>query len=210
MTEHTEATTPPRRPYLPLNDFGAVVDRHVKALGHGYVNDRATEVAALAQLRQAYGKPIGMNPTILSWTVQDLPDRGTDPDSGPSAEERAAHTAVTLYAIHQQSHRNASIHQRGDGFGYAAAQLVRRTSNVDGVLRRFRALGTASDWSEVITHARGLIQLFRAEGIALDYAAFAQDLVALQNEATSAQVRLRWGRDFHRNAPAIASKTPQN
>lgn len=210
MTENSTETPPDRRYYAPLNDFGEVIDRRVKALAHGYLNDRSREVAALARLRQAYGKAIGMNPVILAWTVQELPTRGADPAGGPSPEELAAHTAVTLFAIHQQSNRETSMHRRGDGFGYATAQLVRKTTNTEGVVRRFSALGTANHWDEVLTHARGLIQLFRAERVALDYAAFAQDLVGLQHEAARAQVRLRWGRDFHRNAPASASKPDQD
>ena len=208
MTEkNEEGAAAPRRPYLALNDFGDVIDRRVKTLSLGYVNNRTTAVAALARLRHAYGKPIGADPTILGWTVQGLPERSADPEIGPSSDERAAHTAMTLYAIHQQSNRTTSVHRRGDGFGYATAQLLRKTRNTDGVLRRFSALGTAREWDELLAHARGLIRLFRAEGIALDYAAFAQDLVALQVEATAAQVRLRWGRDFHRNAPTLS---PQN
>ncbi|MBN9612682.1 MAG: type I-E CRISPR-associated protein Cse2/CasB, partial [Actinobacteria bacterium] len=67
-----------------------------------------------------------------------------------------------------------------------------------GVLRRFNAIGTATDAAELARHARGMIQQFRANGIWLDYGIFAEDLRKLMQPELSAKVRNRWGRNFHR------------
>ncbi len=61
-------------------------------------------------------------------------------------------------------------------------------------------MGTASDWDELVRHARGLVQMMRSAtpAIALDYGALADQLIALHNPERAADVRLRWGRDFYR------------
>jgi CRISPR system Cascade subunit CasB len=169
----------------------------VNRLAHGYLEDRPASVAALAKLRNALGKPIGAVPEVLQWTIADLPDQGFVPADEPSWAEHASHTAITLFAVHQQSIRDRRMHADGRSIGAAAGVLHSRGVNADGVTRRFEALGTAATWDETVRHARGLIRMLNAERIALDYGYLADDLFDLKRGAGD-QVRLRWGRDFYR------------
>ena len=65
------------------------------------------------------------------------------------------------------------------------------------VLRRLNAAATANSITALGHTLRGLVQLLRAEGIALDYAALAGDIYRYQFPESAAQVRLSWGQDFY-------------
>ena len=105
-----------------LSPFGQWVSNTVRLLvnGHegrkdGYLDDNAQAVAAIAQLAHAVGHEVGADPAIIAWTVPNMHDaniypHGVRPSDGPSDEERAAHAAVTLFALHQQSQRNQPMH----------------------------------------------------------------------------------------------------
>lgn len=74
------------------------------------------------------------------------------------------------------------------------------------MLRRFNALATAEEITEISHHLRGMIQLLSAAkdgGIPLDYPQLAADLYELQctdprYAQIPANVRLRWGQDLYR------------
>src|SRR5690606_2762569 len=127
--------------------------------------------ATLANLRRGIGKKVGELPALWQITLEGLlePDERVGDD--PTPEEQAAYTAITLYALHQQSRREG-MHQRGRGLGTAVATLARRTGNEAAVRRRFEALGTAESFPEVVHHARGLVTQLRGENIGLDYGLF--------------------------------------
>jgi CRISPR system Cascade subunit CasB len=135
-------------------------------------------------------------PELWRYTLAELPDERPPRDGTPTVSERAAYTAMTLFAIHQQS-RGQEMHQSGQSLGTAVRQLQARAGSAAAVRRRFEALGTAETFAEVVHHARGLINQLRAHGITLDYGMFTEDLVYLQTRAAD-RVRLRWGRDFYR------------
>ena len=87
------------------------------------------------------------------------------------------------------------------------------------VLRRFNALATAEEITEISHHLRGMIQLLSAAkdgGIPLDYPQLAADLYELQctdprYAQTPANVRLRWGQDLYRDPkPAPEEKEKEN
>ena len=217
MSETTPVLPPtedaPQRARRPIRALGVHVRSVVDRLAHGYLADSPSSVAALAKLRSALGKPVGAVPEVLQWTIAGLPepDSGFTPVDGPSWEELASHTAITLFAVHQQSIRDRRMNAEGRSIAAAAGVLHARGVNPDGVTRRFEALGTAASWDETVRHARGLIRMLNAERIALDYGYLADDLFDLQRGAGD-QVRLRWGRDFYRTrlrpepeAPARAS-----
>lgn len=156
----------------------------------------AASRAALARLRRGVGKGVGEVPDVMPYVVNEsAPRPGTEV---PTADEVAIHTALTLYAVHQQS-QNRPMHLKGTSFGTALGHM-RFQGGVEspGVVRRFQALGTATDFTETASHARALITLLRAAGRGFDYGRFAQDLVALQDPERSTSVRLSWGRDFYR------------
>lgn len=186
-------------------------DRVVSRLQAAYRRDDRHAVAALARLRRQVGRSPGTDlqafadvfgadrdaaadtdaaPVIALHESQRLPD-------GPTREEAAVFSAVTLFALHQQSRRDASVHRRGYSFG-RSARLLSRRSSPDAVRRRFVAVGTATTLDELVTHARGLIQQFRQYELPLDYARFARDLFILGGPSGADSVRTVWGRDYFR------------
>jgi CRISPR system Cascade subunit CasB len=209
----TKSTSPPSEAppkWAPLYTTGAAVDRRISALQRSALANRANGVAALARLRRAVGKPPGAVQDILEYTLDaDLAGPGAGDD--PTADETAAHIAMTLYALHQQSQR-APMHRRGYGLGRSVRQL--NGSDVSGeptpVRRRFNTLGTADSLDELVHHARGMIQLLRAKAIPLDYGLLADQLVRWQSvPAGPSRVRLTWGRDFYRTATPSDDRSPE-
>jgi CRISPR system Cascade subunit CasB len=200
VSVHPAAEGEPQRSRRPVRALGVHVRSVVNRLAHGYLADRPASVAALAKLRGALGKPLGAVPEVLQWTIAGLPepDSGFLPVDEPSWAELSSHTAITLFAVHQQSIRDRRMNTEGRSIAAAAGLLHARGVNADGVTRRFEALGTAATWDETVRHARGLIRMLNAERIALDYGYLADDLFDLKRGAGD-QVRLRWGRDFYRS-----------
>lgn len=208
-----------------LSPFGAWVSNTVRGLaeGHagrhdGYLDDNAAAVAAIAQLAHASGHEIGADPSIMRWTVPDMHDdaiypRGVQPTHGPTAEERAAHAAVTLFAVHQQSQRTRSMHTDAHvSLGRAVGAMAPGNFNEKGIRSTFDKLQTSSSWPEMVRHARHLIALLKREDRPLNYGLFAQDLLKLRQSRERANaVRLRWGRDYQ-NAylfeKSAADRTP--
>ncbi len=205
-TETTEGEGPP-----PPRSVGARVEtfvgRRVSSLQKQYTQQRPTSYsrAVLAQLRRGVGKPIGELPELLEFVID--PDAPAPPGDGPSADEIAAYTAITLYAVHQQS-QPKPMHRPGHSFGTAIGSLRFSGSEENqGVTRRFQALGTASGMEELVHHARGLVTLLRSADRGFDYGRFARDLLDYQNPYRVDRVRLAWGRDFYRVATPSPATT---
>lgn len=172
----------------------AFVSERAESLQRRYLENESGAVAVLARLRSGIGRPLGESIELVELTIAGFHEN--PPDSGPTADEQAIYTALTLFALHQQSSRNNRMHRAGGpSLGQAAAQLQQHASP-EAVRRRFIALGTATHWDETVTHARGMISQFRAHDIGLDYGRFADDLLWLQKPSSADRVRLRWGRDF--------------
>jgi CRISPR system Cascade subunit CasB len=198
--------------YAPLEDF---VRGKVEALQRAYLDAdrparRAGATASLARLRRAVGRPVGSDPAVWEETLGGLPEEYASDADDASAGENAAHAAITLYGIHQQSRGSARMHVRGHSIGSAVSRLaVTNTSSTStgvpdreqAVVRRFHMLGTAITFAEVVHHARGLITQLRGESIPLDYGRLAVDLARLQSASTADRVRLDWGRDFYFHKP---------
>ncbi|GAB3597962.1 type I-E CRISPR-associated protein Cse2/CasB [Microbacterium tumbae] len=163
-----------------------------------YRNNLSSAVADLAILRRGVGRRPGEDAELLGKTVAGLHRETKGLPDEPTNAEHAAHAALTLFALHQQSHREASMHRKDYSFGRSARLLGRRIHAQDAVRARFTAVATATSWDELVHHARGLIQQFRAQGIPLDYGRFAVDLYRLQFPDSAERVRLRWGRDYYR------------
>jgi CRISPR system Cascade subunit CasB len=176
--------------------LAAFVAGRVTEWQRDYVRRRPDALAALARLRRGVGKPVGAIPELWRYTLAGLPVERDNPGEDPTFGEQAAYTAMTLFAVHQQS-RTQEMHQPGQSLGAAARQLRTRAASADAVRRRFEALGTAESFDEVVHHARGLITQLRGHAIPLDYGQFASDLFYLQTRGRD-RVRLRWGRDFYR------------
>ncbi|NLE80256.1 MAG: type I-E CRISPR-associated protein Cse2/CasB [Rhodococcus sp.] len=182
------------------------VSTRVSSLQAGYLAETSSAAASLARLRRAVNSEPGSDPAVWSEIFEGLPEVLVGRTDSPSTHERAAHSAITLFAIHQQS-KDIPMHQRGVGFGTAVRRLGVHTGNPDSVLRRFHAVGTATAFSEVLHHARGLITQLRSARIPLDYGRFAVDLADLQFPRSADRVRLAWGRDYYRVEPDTSTTT---
>ena len=145
--------------------------------------------AACAKLRNAVAKPRGSVPDTWEITLHGSPE-------GDIAGE-AIHTALTLYALHKQG-KPDSMNDGKTGFGSAIAKLVTE-DNEQAVRRRFNAVATSLDFSEMAYHARGLVQLLRSKDIKMNYAQFASDLFFFQMHEHKDRVRLKWGEQFYKN-----------
>ncbi|MFC6094386.1 type I-E CRISPR-associated protein Cse2/CasB [Saccharothrix lopnurensis] len=181
-----------------LTPVGTEVHARVQPLQEGVLANRSAAVAGLARLRRGVGKPAGSVNEILQYTVSEK-FAGPGAGDGPTPAETAAHVALTLYAVHQQSQRKR-MHQRGWGLGRSVRMLHPQEfdANVPPVLRRFQSLGTAQSIDELVHHLRGTVQLLRGQATPLDYALLADELVLWHRPGGASIVRLRWGRAFYR------------
>lgn len=205
MTSTPEQTRPERT----LGVVGAFVDDRVQRLQRGLFSPAyrdSTAVAVLARLRRGVGKPAGSVLDVLEFTVSEtfwFGDERNAADSAVTARyENAAHLAMTLYAVHQQS-RGSAMHRRGRGLG-AALRLLDSGPSPAAVTQRFRMLGTAESFEEVSHHLRGVVQLLRGESAPLDYGLLADQLVDWQ-DGRRGRVQLAWARGFYRTTRAGSS-----
>lgn len=197
------------------SDLVKFVRSQVNRLQQRYLADHSDAVAALAKLRRAVGKPAGSALDVYEYTFSEKLVRGWNRDE-PSNAETAAHVAITLYAVHQQS-RSEGMHVEGRRLGAALGQLARLSAPEAGgdqlnagVVRRFTAMGTAESFAELCHHLRGLVQLLRTQSIPLDYGLLARDLWLWQFPKHTSKVQFSWGRDFYlkdkkAQAPSLAS-----
>lgn len=194
-----EAAPAPIQPQFRSSFVGTFVDERVRDLQNRFlrVPQDPGAVAALARLRRAVGKEPGEVMDVLEFTFAPELLRGHPADDvAPSAAERAAHVAITLFALHQQS-RGERMHHRGRGLGTALRRLHTGSGPIpDPIVRRFRMLGTADSFGELTHHLRGVVQLLRAASAPLDYGLLAHQLLIWQNDPSA--VRMAWGRQFYR------------
>jgi len=186
------------------------VGRTVSRIQAQYVGPTQTAWAraVLAHLRRSLGRPLGSVPEVLELIVDPS---GPPTDGPPTRVELATAAALGLYSVHQQS-VPTGMHVPGTSFGTALGRIAHHPSaEVPGVVRRFRALGTADDLGEVVRHARGLVELLRSHRQPFDYGQLAADLVDYQDPARRDDVRLRWGRAFYRvpGASETTTSTPE-
>lgn len=161
--------------------------------------------ASLARLRRGIGKKPGELPELWGDFLQDMPEvfysDFVSAFGSPSCAEWAAYIALTLYALHQQGRAvdTESVQQDGRSLGMAAAELVKDEEDMERIWRRFCKVAAADDMAELSYYLRGMVQLFRANGIGLDYVKLAGDLYDYQFPDRADRIRLRWGEDFYRS-----------
>lgn len=190
----------------------------VERIQAGLVDQQSSAAkATAARLRRALTRPAGSVPEVWEITLGGLPENLIGHGDVPSPAEQAAHTALCLFAVHQQS-RSERMHQSGWGLGRSLRILHQRTGGSDALdsgplIRRFNALSTADSLEEMLWHLRGLITQLRAEGIPLDYGRLVRDLYSYSVPEYRDAVRLRWGRDFYTyrpEAPGASDVTDNN
>ena len=189
----------PRRPRL--EDTGRLVDRRIASpngLQNRYLHNEAQARGELAALRSAVAREPGEVPDTWELTQVEVPDNAGD---APTREEIAVHTAMTLYAVHQQS-RTAPMFRPGVGLGRAARELVGWDEENPSAQKRFNALVTSTTVAELRHHLQGFVSLLRARDIALDHAMLADNIVHFQRPNGAKQVRLAWARQYYSLSPA--------
>ena len=193
-----------RRPSLDKN-VGRLVDWRIggpRGLQARYRDDKnkARARGELAALRKGVSRSPGELPEIWELTEVPPPEHAGD---APTPEEIAVHTAMTLYAVHQQS-RTEPMFRPGVGLGSAAHDLVGRDEENPSARARFNALVTSTTVAELRHHLRGFVSLLRARGIALDHAMLADDIFYFQQPGGAKKVRLAWARQYY----SLPAETP--
>ncbi len=159
--------------------------------------------AQLANLRRGIGRKPGDMPELWGMLFAEMPEEMLSQNGQPTREEWAVYTALTLYALHQQSSKISEQNMHAaekpeNRLGRAVARLVKDEKNDrDRIAKRLNAFATADDMLTAAHHLRGLIQLLRAEEIPLDYVHLAENLYDFQNPDSRPGVRLEWGQDFY-------------
>lgn len=194
-----------RRPSLDKN-VGRLVDWRIggtktwEGLQSRYLRNEARARGELAALRKGVSRSPGELPEIWELTRVEVPDGAGD---APTWEEIAVHTAMTLYAVHQQS-RTEPMFSPGVGLGSAAHDLVGRDEENPSARARFNALVTSTTVAELHHHLRGFVSLLRARGIALDHAMLADDIFRVQQPGGAKKVRLNWAHQYY----SLPAETP--
>lgn len=153
--------------------------------------------AMLANLRRGIGKEPGSIPILWEATLSGMPESLSGKYAEPSYGEWAAHTALTLYALHQHGKERCMSDERFP-LGKAVRMLVKNDEDENRIKRRLDAAVTADSLQEVSHHLRGIVQLLKSADIPLCYPSLAEDIYLFQFSTTRDSVRLHWGRDFYR------------
>ncbi|WP_019536647.1 type I-E CRISPR-associated protein Cse2/CasB [Paenibacillus ginsengihumi] len=185
------------------------VQARITRLSH--INNESRLAATLAKLRRGVGKEPGSLPELWEVTLDGMPESLQGNDEQPSFGERAAHTALTLFALHQQGKKEKWMSESGATLGGAMREMIRRNSEREtAITRRFLAAVTADSYEELVWHLRGLVQLLRAEDIKLDYPLLAKELFDFQYPIRRDRIRLQWGRQFYWQPPQERSDNGSN
>ena len=147
----------------------------------------------LAALRKGVGRRVGDVPEMWPF-YKSIVSSNRPVHENPRIE--AEHAALTLFAVHQQS-RPHSMHRDKTGLGTAARQLRRSGKfSEEAIDRRMNEIATATSVNELVVHLRGLVNLLRAAGFAMDYSQLRQDIERWHYPDARSQIRARWGSDY--------------
>ncbi|GAB2723015.1 type I-E CRISPR-associated protein Cse2/CasB [Kitasatospora kifunensis] len=185
---------PPPGERTALTSVGITAGTEIARLQRGYLGRRSDAVAALARLRRGAGRDAAAVPEL--WGLLALDPLYEQPDLDQTRAENSLYTAMTLWAVHQQS-QSSPMHQRGQEVGAAVRRLMRPGEIDDAILKRFVRAGTASTLTLLSVRLRELVTLLRRDGVGLDYAVLADQLYWWQFPGRADGVRRAWGRSFH-------------
>jgi CRISPR system Cascade subunit CasB len=178
---------------------GAFVEHKIEKL-RGSKNE-STVKATLACLRRGIGKAPGSIPELWDATLNGLPEALLSNGDTPSRGEWAVHTALTLYALHQQGKdmKEQNMNKKGESLGIAVRKLIGpEKDNEESVTRRLNAAATSDSFEEFAQHLRELIELLKSKGVPFDYPKLAEDLYLFQFPDMRDSIRLKLGQDFYR------------
>lgn len=209
-TAATADTQPSARARTISELVNEITDTHIRKLQNGYLNDRPDAVAALARIRRGVGKPIHAVPDL--WGLEGTDRLYTEiPDGKVTDRERAenaVHIAVTLWAVHQQSRRDAPMHvAKGPQLGRAVRAVMPGDEVDEPLRRRFVRIGTATSLETLAQRLREVVLILRQHTQAMDYAALSEQLYRWQMPDWRSNVRRDWGRNFHARSQQPAPGT---
>ncbi|MEU8773504.1 type I-E CRISPR-associated protein Cse2/CasB [Streptomyces sp. NPDC048606] len=208
------APAPPPDPHRPSPTSPGSADRdrgplrkavaqHIGILQDAYHKDSSQAVQALARLRRGIGRQANETPDLWGLVGVEAfyaawPEGRRPSDAEALRAERAAHVAVTLWALHQQSNRAHRMHV-GDGIslGTAVRRLMSGSDRDEAVQKRLLRAGTSTTFDVLGHRLRELVVLLRKAEIPLDYGLLAEQLVQWQLPGGPRLVRQAWGRSFH-------------
>ncbi|ROP44150.1 type I-E CRISPR-associated protein Cse2/CasB [Streptomyces sp. PanSC9] len=164
--------------------------------------------AELAALRSGTGREPGT--VAAMWPFHRTRMASEWRNKGSLTRDLAAeHTALTLFARHQQTHARP-MHTAGNSPGTAAGLLLRKAAAgsegkaaTAALERRFGVLLTSADADELAMHLRSLIPLLNQAAVGLDYDLLRTALRTWDDPRrpdAATLFRQRWDRDFHRAA----------
>lgn len=161
----------------------------------GNIADTGRGKAMLANLRRGIGKSPGDLPELWGVIFDGLPEELMGKGKASGAEW-AVYTALTLYAMHRQG-SDKEVHTKDVSIGAASVKLIKDEDDRDRILNRLNLVVTSNSFEDLAYHLRGLVQLLKNDGIALDYAKLARDLYLFNIPERADEVKLHWGRDFY-------------
>lgn len=196
-------------PVKQLGPLRQAVTQHIRTLQVDYLNDRSHAVQALARLRRGVGRQATEMPDLWGLVgVEQFHEVRFTQRQAPAGEaealraERAAHVAVTLWALHQQSNRTKRMHVAdGPSMGAAVRRLMSGTDSDEPIRKRLVRAGTATTLEVMAQRLRDLVVLLRTAEVPLDYGLLAEQLDTWQKPGGPSQVRQAWGRSFHAYRP---------
>ncbi len=219
-----------------LGTFGRAVHGQLLWLQRGYVSDPDDPMAVqvLGGLRPGAGRLPEDLPRLLGFDY-GLDEVWLDDD----APVRAAHIALSLYAVHQQSLRSPDLRMYRWGtpksdrhpsvlhnLGWAARALMvsavqkpdaegeRKSSQASvqtTVQQRFVQVGKATSARTMADRLLGLVRLLHRHRIPLDYAVLAEHIYRAQQPGGIAEVRRAWNFGFNSyRAPRTTDDTDKD
>ncbi|MEU2391464.1 type I-E CRISPR-associated protein Cse2/CasB [Streptomyces sp. NPDC007369] len=201
--EPNQTTDPNATKKRELTPLRQAVSQRIRTLQHDYRNDSSQAVQALARLRRGIGRQATETPDLWGLVGMEqfyaaLPPKHRPSQSEVLRAERAAHVAVTLWALHQQSNRTKRMHvEDGASLGTAVRRLMSGTDSDEPIRKRLLRAGTATTFDVLAQRLRELVVLLRTAEIPLDYGLLAEHLEQWQKPGGASLVRQAWGRSFH-------------
>jgi CRISPR system Cascade subunit CasB len=187
-------------------------DTHIGRLQSGYTRDRPDAVGALARIRRGAGKQIHAVPDLWGLTGTELLHREIDARRWAddfTRAENAVHIAVTLWALHQQSRRDAPMHvPGGPQLGRAVRDLMPGQEIDEPLRRRFVRVGTATSLDVLAQRLRDVVMVLRTHAQPMDYGALAEQLYRWQQPGERMAVHRVWGRNFHARSQPAPTTSP--
>ncbi|MFD7628038.1 type I-E CRISPR-associated protein Cse2/CasB [Streptomyces sp. NPDC059851] len=191
------------------------VAHRIRTVQHDYRNDGPQAAQVLARLRRGIGRQATETPDL--WGLVGMEQfyaaqpQGQHLDEADALRaERAAHVAVTLWALHQQSNRAKRMHVAdGASLGTAVRRLMSGADSDEQIRKRLLRAGTATTFDVLAQRLRELVVLLRTAEIPLDYGLLAEQLDQWQRPGGPGRVRQAWGRSFHAAYRAPAGTDPQ-